>query len=145
ASYRLCCDPGGVQSSIRLCDGKAGFLLATYDRTSHPPLLLLRADNAHGVEPEDVDLHRRSTLHPAAACSDRQHHPHLCPPPEPGAAVLFRHRDAQPSTIGDSAIELMREFAFLILLSPIIVAEIGANSGYAVSDILVRLLHRKFH
>ena len=55
----------------------------------------------------------------AGRTSDRLHHDRRVGHAQTRAAVLGRHRDAEPAAFGNGLIKVERETAFLVLLQPI--------------------------
>ena len=65
--------------------------------------------------------------------------------PRPGAAVLGRHRDAEPAGFGHRAVELLRELAVVVAGEPVLVVERAHDGADAVADRPVVVADREIH
>ena len=59
--------------------------------------------------------------------------------------MLLRDADAEPAAIDEGLIEVFREAAFLVLLQPVIVAELGADRGDRVLYVLLGFAEAEIH
>ena len=138
-------DGGGVEPGVGLGHGKTGLVLAGDQRRQHAALLLLGPEHDHRLETEDIDVDRRRAAHGRAGFRDRLHHEHGLGDAETGAAVLFRHRNAEPAGRGQGGVQLMRKRAGAILLQPIGIVELGAELADLVADLLLLRAQREIH
>ena len=104
-------EPRRVEADVRLGHGEAGLLLAGDQRRQKALLLLLGAEHDDRIEPEDVHVHGGGALHAGARLRDRLHHHRGFGDAEPGAAVVFRHGDAEPAVGGERLMQVVREAA----------------------------------
>jgi hypothetical protein len=96
---RLRLDPRRIEAGVRLGDGEARALLAGDQPGQHAFLLFRGAEHDDRVEAEDIHVHRRGTREAAAGFGDRLHQDRRFGDAEPRAAVLLRHRDAEPAVL----------------------------------------------
>src|SRR5688572_6156438 len=120
-------DAGGVQAGIGLGHREARLLFAADQRRQHARLLLLSAEDDHGVQAEDVHVHGRSRALAAARLRDGLHHDGRFGHAEAGAAVLRRHADPEPGAACHRLVEVVREFAAAVALEPVAVVERRAH------------------
>ena len=64
------------------------------------------------------------------AC-DFMHHDRGFRHPETGAAIFFRHGDAEPARIGHRAMKLERELAIVVARQPVVITETCDNRAHA--------------
>ena len=138
-------DPGGVEARIGLGDGEAGLLLAGDQRRQEAALLLLAAEHHDRVQPEDVHMHGGGAGERSPRLRDRLHHDGGLRDAEPGAAVSLGDGDAEPTGLGERAMEFVGKFLLAILARPVVVAETGADLEHAFADLSLRGGERQVH
>ena len=127
-------EPGGVQAGVGLGHGEARLLLAADQRRQPALLLLVAAEHHDGVQPEDVHVHGRGAGEARARFADRLHHQRRLGDPEPRAAMLLRHGDAQPAGLRDRGMELVRKTAVAVALEPVLRVEALAQLEDCVAN-----------
>ena len=138
-SFRAGAELRRVEPGIRFRDGEAGTLAPGDERGQHAPLLRVRAEHHHGVEPEDVHVHGRGAAHAGPRFRHRLHHDRRLHDPEPGAAIVFRHADAEPAIPCERLVQLGREAPVAVARQPVLVIEgrADARDGVAHRNLLV--------
>ena len=66
---------------------------------------------------------------PAPDSADGLHHQRGFGDPQPRAAVVLRHRDAQPAGLRDRPVEILRKTAFPVALEPVLRIEARAQAS----------------
>ena len=125
---------GRVEAGIGLGDGEAALYLALDDVGQDAPLLFLGAEHHDRVRAEDIEVNRRGALQRRARLGHRLHQQGRLGDAETRAAVFLGHGDAQPAGIGHRLVEVVGKSAFLVLLQPVPVVELGTQPGDAVAD-----------
>ena len=121
-----------------------GALILTGNQTRDPTsLLLVRSLHHDRMRAKKVDVDGRRGCHGAAVTGDLIHHDRRLRDAEPGAAVFFRHRDAEPTAIRHRAMELVREFPVLVALEPVVVIEASHDRADAFADRVALILGRQ--
>ncbi len=138
-------DRGGVQPGVGLGHGKTCLVLARDQRRQHAALLLLGPEHDHRLETEDIDVNRRRSAHGRAGFGDGLHHQYGLGDAETGAAVLLRHRNAEPTGRGQGGMKLVRKIAGAVLLKPVGVVELRAELANLIADLLLLRTQREIH
>ena len=138
-------EPRRVEPGIGLGHRKAGLLSPGDQGRQKPPLLLVIAEDDNRVQPEDVHVDRRGTAEPGARLGNRLHQYRRLGDAEPTAAILRRHRDAEPPGLRHRPMEFVRKPALGVLREPIIVAEPLAQPRHRRPDLPLLLGQGKGH
>jgi hypothetical protein len=135
----------GVEAGVGLGDGEAGLFLALDQRRQHPALLFFGAEDRDGLQAEDVHVHGRSARQARARLRDGLHHHRGFGDAQATATVFGRQADAQPATVSERAVQLVRKAADAVALEPVSVVEAGANLANGLADGFVFFGDGKVH
>jgi len=138
-------DARRVEPGVGLGDRETGALAALEQRRQHAPLLLGGAENHHGIQTENVHVHRGGAREARARLRDRLHHHGRLRDAEARAAELLRHRDAEPAVARQRLVQLGRKTPFLVVLQPVLVAELRAQLRHRLADALLLGRRREVH
>ena len=83
--------------------------------------------------------------HAGAGFGDRAHHDRGFGDAETGAAIGFRHADAEPAGIGQRLVEIVRKAALAILLQPVGIIEVAADFRDRVANGFLIVREREVH
>ncbi len=117
--------PRRVKAGIGFGHGETRLLAAGDQRRQEAPLLRVAAEDDDRMQAKDVHMDRRGAAEAGAQLGDRLHQHRRLGDAEPAAAIVFRHRDAEPAGLGHRPVELVRKPTLAILRQPVIVAEPG--------------------
>ena len=106
-------------------------------RRQHAALLRLGAEHDDRVEAEDVQVDGRGARHAGAELGHRLHQDRGFGDAEAGAAIFFRHGDAEPVGLGHRGEEGVREGRGPVALQPVSIVEAGAELQHLVADLLL--------
>jgi hypothetical protein len=109
--------------------------LAADERRQHTLFLLFGSELDHGVEAEDVHVHRGRAGHAGAGLGDRLHHDRGFSDAEAGTAVSLRHRDTEQAGVGDASVKGVRECRLLVMLEPVGIVEVRAEPFRQLADL----------
>jgi hypothetical protein len=138
-------DRGGVKAGVGLGEAEGALVLPRHEARNPARLLLGGAEDDDGVRTEQVDVHGACRGHAAAVAGHLVHHDRRLGDAEAGAAVLGRHRDAEPAGVGHRAVEVLRKLAVVVAGQPVVVVEALDDGGHAVADSAVVLADREVH
>ncbi|MNX61053.1 hypothetical protein D3C86_919780 [compost metagenome] len=133
-AHRACRQLGGVQAGIGFGHGKAG-LLAAGDQGFQPTAaLLVGAEHHHGVQAEDVHVYSRRAGKARAGRGDSLHHQRRFGHAQARAAILRRHRNAQPAVASQVGVQWLGKAAFAVAFQPVFVGVAVADARYGVAQ-----------
>ena len=134
----------GIQTCIRFGKGKTGNVLAPDQWRQHAGLLFRRAMNHDGMRTKNVHVNRGAGGKSSRRTGYRLHHDGRRRNAQPSAAILFRHRDTQPSAGGNRLAKLVGKSGGAVPLTPPRVIELIADRADRIADIGVfRILGKR--
>ena len=135
----------GVEPRVRLGHTKTG-LVGPRDERRQPALfLLLRSKHHHRVQAKDIHVHRRSARQPRAGCRDGVHHQRGLADTQPRPTELLRHRNAQPTSIRQRLVKVMRKAPLAVLHQPVIGIKGRAHTFDGIANLLLLFVPEEVH